>query len=74
MTRTPQLTAVLFALLITAVFATGALASPESPIVSKDGSTFKLEDVSLYYLRNLGKDGLLDFLQTLVITRKEELS
>jgi parvulin-like peptidyl-prolyl isomerase len=67
MTRTPHFAAVLFALLITAVLATSALASPESPIVSKDGGTFKLEDVSLYYLRNLGKDGLLDFLQTMVI-------
>ena len=67
MTWTPRLTAALCAFVIAVVFATSALAAPESPIVSKDGSTFKLEDVSLYYLRNLGKDGLLDFLQTMVI-------
>ena len=67
MTWTPKLTAALCALLVFLSLAGSALASPETPVVSKDGSTFKLEDVSLYYLRNLGKDGLLDFLQTMVI-------
>ncbi|MDQ3023873.1 MAG: peptidyl-prolyl cis-trans isomerase [bacterium] len=63
----PRFRATLGALLFAAVLSTVAAASSESPIVSKDGSTYKLEDVSLYYLRNLGKDGLLDFLQTMVI-------
>jgi parvulin-like peptidyl-prolyl isomerase len=66
MTGSP-IRATLCAAVLTVVFATHGFAATESPIVSKDGTTYKLEDVSLYYLRNLGKDGLLDFLQTMVI-------
>jgi parvulin-like peptidyl-prolyl isomerase len=67
MTWTPKLTAALCAFSVSLALTGHAFAGPETPIVSKDGTTFKLEDVSLYYLRNLGKDGLLDFLQTMVI-------
>lgn len=44
-----------------------ATAAPETPVVTKDGSTFVLDDLSLYFLRNLGKEGLLDFLQNMVV-------
>jgi parvulin-like peptidyl-prolyl isomerase len=67
MSWTPRIAAALCAFALAVMFAGAAIASPESPIVSKDGQTFKLNDVSLYYLRNLGKDGLLDYLQTMVI-------
>lgn len=42
-------------------------AAPETPIASKDAVTYTLEDLCIYWLRNLGKDGLLDFLQTMVV-------
>ncbi len=44
-----------------------AFAAPQTPVASKDGSTYTVEDLSIYWLRNLGKDGLLDFLQTMVV-------
>jgi parvulin-like peptidyl-prolyl isomerase len=53
--------------LLCALAAAPALAAPESPVVSKDSSTFVLEDLNLYFLRNLGKEGLLDFLQNMVV-------
>jgi foldase protein PrsA len=42
-------------------------AAPETPIATKDSVTYTLEDLCIYWLRNLGKDGLLDFLQTMVV-------
>lgn len=60
--------------LITAILLVVALAvvSPasaawDSPVASKDGTTFTVEDLSIFWLRNLGKDGLLDFFQTMVV-------
>ena len=44
-----------------------AFAALDSPVASKDGTTFTLEDLNIYWLRNLGKDGLLDFFQTMVV-------
>lgn len=44
-----------------------ALAAPESPVAAKDGQVYTLEDLSIYFLRMLGKDGLLDFLQSMVV-------
>jgi parvulin-like peptidyl-prolyl isomerase len=63
----PRLVTVLAVLALTLSMVITAPAAPTTPIVSKDGETFTLDDVSLYYLRNLGKDGLLDFLQTMVV-------
>jgi parvulin-like peptidyl-prolyl isomerase len=58
-------TSVILALLIAA--ATPAAAAWDSPVASKDGTTFTVEDLSIYWLRNLGKDGLLDFFQTMAV-------
>jgi foldase protein PrsA len=44
-----------------------ALAADTTPVATKDGVTYKLEDLNIYWLRNLGKDGLLDFFQTMVV-------
>jgi foldase protein PrsA len=44
-----------------------ALAADSTPVASKDGTSFTLEDLNIYWLRNLGKDGLLDFFQTMVV-------
>ncbi|MCB1217787.1 peptidyl-prolyl cis-trans isomerase [bacterium] len=44
-----------------------ASAAGNSPVASKDGVTFTLDDLNIYWLRNLGKDGLLDFFQTMVV-------
>jgi foldase protein PrsA len=46
---------------------TAARAADATPVASKDGTTFTLEDLNIYWLRNLGKDGLLDFFQTMVV-------
>ena len=44
-----------------------AFGAAETPVASKDGTTYSLEDLHVYWLRNLGKDGWLDFLQMMVI-------
>ncbi len=44
-----------------------ARADMSSPLAAKDGTQYKLEDLSVYLLRNAGKDGLLAFLQEMVI-------
>jgi len=44
-----------------------ARAAGESPVATKEGVTFTLDDLNIYWLRNLGKDGLLDFFQTMVV-------
>lgn len=53
--------------LFAACLALPALAAPDSPIASKDNMTFNLEDLHLYFLRNLGNDGLVDFFQMMVV-------
>src|SRR5512146_3109315 len=50
-----------------AILSGPAQAAPDSPIASKDSSTYALEDLSIYFLRMMGKDGLLDFLQSMVV-------
>lgn len=54
-------------LLAALLVGTSAQAADTTPVASKDGSTFTLEDLNIYWLRNLGKDGLLDFFQTMVV-------
>lgn len=44
-----------------------ALAAPDSPVAAKDGQVYTLEDLGIYFLRMLGKDGLLDYLQSMVV-------
>ncbi len=44
-----------------------AAAAGNSPVATKEGVTFTLDDLNIYWLRNLGKDGLLDFFQTMVV-------
>ena len=44
-----------------------AWAASDSPIASKDGVTYTLEDMNLYFLRNLGNNGLIDFFQMMVV-------
>lgn len=58
---------VLVAAILLVVLAGPVLAAPETPVATKDLKTYTLEDLSLYWLRNLGKDGLLDFFQTMVV-------
>ncbi|MEZ5337237.1 MAG: peptidyl-prolyl cis-trans isomerase [bacterium] len=53
--------------LLALCMAVPASASGNSPVASKDGVTFTLDDLNIYWLRNLGKDGLLDFFQTMVV-------
>lgn len=62
-----NLRSALTALVVVLVVAVPAFAAPQTPVASKDGSTYTVEDLSIYWLRNLGKDGLLDFLQTMVV-------
>ena len=50
-----------------AYLATPATAGPDTPVASKDGLTFTLSDLNLYWLRNLGKEMLLDFFQMMVV-------
>jgi parvulin-like peptidyl-prolyl isomerase len=54
-------------ILCAALHAQPADAAPESPVASKDSKTFVLEDLNIYFLRNLGKDGLLDFFQEMAL-------
>jgi foldase protein PrsA len=54
-------------LLLALLAGTGAWAADTTPVAAKDGTTFTLEDLNIYWLRNLGKDGLLDFFQTMVV-------
>ena len=44
-----------------------ARAAGDSPVATKENVTFTLDDLNIYWLRNLGKDGLLDFFQTMVV-------
>jgi parvulin-like peptidyl-prolyl isomerase len=53
--------------LMMAAFLAAPMVASASPVASKDGATYSMDDLSLYWLRNLGKDGLLDFLQTMVV-------
>ncbi|MCB1186146.1 peptidyl-prolyl cis-trans isomerase [bacterium] len=59
-------TAILLSMLVL-LCAAPASAAGNSPVASKDGVTFTLDDLNIYWLRNLGKDGLLDFFQTMVV-------
>jgi hypothetical protein len=67
MTWPAKLAMPLCAVLLTLALLGSASAAPDSPVVSKDNKTFVLDDLNLYFLRNLGKDGLLDFLQNMVV-------
>jgi parvulin-like peptidyl-prolyl isomerase len=44
-----------------------ARAADDSAVASKDGKTFTLEDIDIYWLRNLGSDGLRAFFEDMVI-------
>lgn len=44
-----------------------ALASPDTPVAAKDGITYTIEDVNVYWLSNLGANGLKDFIATMVV-------
>jgi len=57
----------LLGIFIAIILGVPALAGLDSPVASKDGVTFTLEDLNVYWLRNLGKDGLLDFFQTMIV-------
>jgi parvulin-like peptidyl-prolyl isomerase len=63
-----RLTATAIALFISALLSNApASAAGNSPVATKDNVTFTLDDLNIYWLRNLGKDGLLDFFQTMVV-------
>lgn len=44
-----------------------ALAAADTPVASKDGVTFTIEDVNVYWLSNLGANGLKDFIATMTV-------
>jgi parvulin-like peptidyl-prolyl isomerase len=44
-----------------------SVAAPNTAVASKDGVTFTVEDLNVYWLRNLGKDGVEDFLMMMVV-------
>jgi foldase protein PrsA len=50
-----------------ALHAPAPLAAFDSPVASKDGKTFTLEDVDIYWLHNLGSNGVIDFLQHMAL-------
>jgi parvulin-like peptidyl-prolyl isomerase len=58
---------IMIALTLSLVLAASAHAAPETPVATKGVNTYTLEDLCIYWLRNLGKDGLLDFFQTMVV-------
>ncbi len=64
---TVRIALIICSLLIVTSLALPALAAPDAPIASKDNLTFNLEDLHLYFLRNLGNDGLIDFFQMMVV-------
>jgi parvulin-like peptidyl-prolyl isomerase len=66
--QSPRFLSALAAAIIAAVlFGAEAQAAPDSPVASKGGVTYTLEDLQVYFLRMMGKDGLLDFLQSMVV-------
>jgi parvulin-like peptidyl-prolyl isomerase len=44
-----------------------AQAADNTPVATKDGKTFFLEDINIYWLRNLGSDGLLAYFEDMVL-------
>jgi foldase protein PrsA len=62
-----KLRVIFISLIICLALGAAAQAAPDTPIATKDTATYTLEDLCIYWLRNLGKDGLLDFLQTMVV-------
>ena len=62
-----KLTLTVLAVLAALATAPCAFAASETAIAQKDGMTFTVEDLSAYWLRNLGKDGLLDFFQMMTV-------
>lgn len=60
--------ALLISAVLTAVLlALPALAADNSAVASKDGKTFMLEDINIYWLRNLGSEGLRAFFEDMVL-------
>lgn len=62
-----KLRVIFISLIICLALGAVAQAAPDTPIATKGTATYTLEDLCIYWLRNLGKDGLLDFLQTMVV-------
>ena len=50
-----KLTRLLIAMLLAVLIALPAQAETNTPLASKDGTDFVLEDLHIYWLRNLGK-------------------
>jgi hypothetical protein len=58
--------------LVSFILAVGLLSQPvaaadTSPVAAKDGKTFLLEDINIYWLRNLGSEGLRAFFEDMVL-------
>jgi foldase protein PrsA len=58
---------IVIAALAAALLAVPSAASDGSPVASKDGRTFTLEDINIYWLRNLGSDGLRAYFEDMVL-------
>lgn len=58
-------------LLVSAAIALGlavqSQAAMDTPVASKEDATYTVEDMSIYWLRNLGKDALISFFQAMVV-------
>lgn len=67
-----KLRVIFISLIICLALGAVAQAAPDTPIATKGTATYTLEDLCIYWLRNLGKDGLLDFLQTMVVYQEGE--
>ena len=62
-----KLSRLILVVALTACLALPVFAAPDTPVAAKDGQTFTLSDLNLYWLRNLGKDMLIDFFQMMVV-------
>ncbi len=62
-----RLSIVLAALAAAICLAGSAQAAADTAVAKKDGMIFTIEDLGAYWLRNLGKDGLIDFFQMMVV-------
>ena len=60
-------TLILAAICISLGLVSPALAGADTPVASKDGYTYTIEDVNVYWLSNLGANGLKDFIATMAV-------
>lgn len=62
-----NLRAALFAVVMGLTMVVPALAGSDTQVASKDGVAYTIEDVNVYWLSNLGANGLKDFIATMTV-------